>query len=63
VKNENYYNYFKGLTALVETSFPKKCSCCGKIYQAAEQFLTETDQMPNPRKTGWTWDLWKIWAR
>jgi len=51
VKNENYYNYFKGLTALVETSFPRKCSCCGKVYPTAKQFLTETHQMPNGRSS------------
>ncbi len=31
-----------GLNALFNDSFPKKCSCCGKLYHSEEQFFKET---------------------
>jgi len=40
-----------GLTAFIEKSFPKKCSVCGAIFQTADQFLTETQNMPNGRSS------------
>jgi len=40
-----------GLTAFIETSFPKKCSACGATFQTATQFLTETQNMPNGRSS------------
>ena len=44
-------DYFQGLSALFESSFPKKCSSCGKVYQNSEEFLTETQNMPNGRSS------------
>lgn len=35
-----------GLTALLESSFPKKCAVCGREYLTAEQFLQETHDLP-----------------
>ncbi len=32
----------RGLKALPEAVFPKKCACCGRVYQTAEQFLEQT---------------------
>jgi len=42
---------FKGLTAMFESSFPRKCSCCGKTYATAEIFLAETHNMPSGRSS------------
>ncbi|MGY6275488.1 hypothetical protein [Methylomonas sp. MgM2] len=36
---------FDGLTALFESSFPKTCRTCGYVYETAEQFLAETQDM------------------
>lgn len=44
-------NYLNGLTALVESSFPRQCTCCGKLYQSAEQFLSETHSQPSGRSS------------
>jgi hypothetical protein len=33
---------FKNLKALSESSFPKKCSSCGKVYESSEQFVQKT---------------------
>ena len=43
--------YFQGLSALLESSFPKKCAVCGKVYGNSEQFLRETQNMPNGRSS------------
>lgn len=50
IMNE-FDDYFKGLTALVESSFPRKCSCCGKTYATAESFLAETQKLPSGRSS------------
>ena len=42
---------FAGLRALLESSFPKHCVNCGRIYNSAEQFLSETENMPNGRSS------------
>ena len=44
-------NYFNGLTAIVESAFPKTCSVCGKTYETADMFLIETQNMPNGRSS------------
>lgn len=44
-------DYFQGLSALFESSFPKKCPSCGKIYENSETFLTETQSMPSGRSS------------
>ncbi len=38
---------FRDLNALTETSFPKKCSNCGLIYETSEDFLDKTRAMPS----------------
>lgn len=37
---------FEGLKALLESAFPKKCGNCGYVYETAEQFFMETQDMP-----------------
>ena len=44
-------DYLNGLTALIESSFPKTCAVCGTTYQTAAQFLAETENMPNGRSS------------
>jgi predicted nucleic acid-binding Zn-ribbon protein len=42
-KQENLDSHlFKDLRALSESSFPKKCSSCGKVYESSEQFVLKT---------------------
>jgi len=36
---------FQGLNALEETSFPRTCSTCGRVYETAQQYLRETDSV------------------
>jgi hypothetical protein len=36
---------FKDLRALSESSFPKKCSSCGKVYESSEQFVQKTTEI------------------
>jgi hypothetical protein len=36
---ETFYN---GLQSLVDSTFPKKCNNCGKIYKTKHDFLSET---------------------
>jgi len=50
IMNE-FDDYFKGLTAMVESSFPRKCGCCGKTYATAEIFLVETQNIPSGRSS------------
>lgn len=38
---------FDGLKALAEAAFPKRCRGCGRTYDNAEQFLTETQALRN----------------
>lgn len=40
---------FKGLRALAESSFPKRCANCGRTFQTAEQFLSETRDISTSR--------------
>ena len=37
---------FEGLKPLTPSAFPKRCNNCGRVYETAEQFLTETLDMP-----------------
>lgn len=42
-KYENLDNHlFRDLKALSESSFPKKCSSCGEVYESSEQFVLKT---------------------
>lgn len=36
---------FEGLKALVESAFPKTCRNCGRVYETAEQFFMDTEDM------------------
>ena len=36
---------FKGLKALSESSFPKRCGNCGRRYETSEQYLKETEKL------------------
>jgi len=47
----NHNNYLNGLSSFIESAFPKTCAVCGKKYLTAEQFLTETDNMPSGRSS------------
>ncbi len=40
---EKDYELLKGLRALADTAFPRKCTYCGKVYENSEQFLMETN--------------------
>lgn len=42
---------FKGLKELSESAFPKKCANCGRLFESAEQFLLETQDI-NTSTTG-----------
>jgi len=44
-------DYFEGLQELAKSAFPKKCASCGRIFDSAEQFLSET-QFINEEKSG-----------
>lgn len=46
-----YKTLFKGLKEFTNTSFPKKCANCGRIFTSAEQFLSET-QSTNTSTSG-----------
>lgn len=37
----------RGLKALVEITFPKKCACCGRSFADVTDFVAQTDAMPN----------------
>lgn len=39
-----------GLRARLDTSFPKKCTTCGRIFETAEQFFTETSDINDQDK-------------
>ncbi|WP_036300233.1 oxidoreductase [Methylomarinum vadi] len=42
-------NELRGLSALLESSFPKKCNVCGREYRTAQQFLQETRDLPSAK--------------
>lgn len=43
--------FFSGLEALAASAFPKKCSCCGRIFENSEQFLRETERIPTAKSS------------
>jgi len=51
LKMDKTEHYFNDLTVLIESAFPKTCNMRGKIYQTAEQFLHDTQNMPNKRSS------------
>ena len=36
---------YKGLKALSESSFPKRCAMCGKTFESLESFIQETESI------------------
>ena len=38
-----------GLSELAESSFPKTCNTCGRVFETAKQFLKETEDLPSSR--------------
>jgi hypothetical protein len=42
---KNELDIFKGLKALSESSFPKRCGNCGRMYATSEQYLKETENV------------------
>lgn len=36
---------YSGLQALAESSFPKKCPNCGRIFETAQEFMLETQKI------------------
>jgi len=43
--NQKELALFKGLVALSDNAFPKKCASCGKVYQTANEFIKETERI------------------
>lgn len=43
--NQENDNLFAGLRALSESTFPKTCSTCGKVYATPSQFVRETQAL------------------
>lgn len=41
--------WYSGLRALAETTFPKQCANCGRQFETAEQFLAETVEIDRQR--------------
>ena len=51
-QDETFYGHlFDGLRELAESSFPKKCASCGKVFESAKQFFLETQHI-NAATTG-----------
>lgn len=42
---QSFGDLFSGLRALAETSFPKECKNCGRLFETAEQFLSESEEI------------------
>ncbi|MDD1620424.1 MAG: hypothetical protein LUQ11_03000 [Methylococcaceae bacterium] len=42
---------FEGLKALLDSAFPKTCRNCGHVYETAEQFFTDTQDMAGGRSS------------
>ncbi len=42
-------DFFKGLKALAESAFPKRCACCGRVFETAEAYLKETENIPTAK--------------
>ncbi|MGD9209698.1 MAG: hypothetical protein PVI90_02930 [Desulfobacteraceae bacterium] len=43
--SEKNLNVFKGLKALSDSSFPKRCGNCGRVFETAKQYLEETENL------------------
>jgi hypothetical protein len=53
----NHGELFAGLKALAESAFPKHCKNCGRTFQTASDFISET-QLINSNQSGLkqSWD-------
>jgi len=47
LKKDNDFSrtFFEGLNSLAQSAFPKKCKTCGRLFETAEQFLKETEDI------------------
>lgn len=43
-------NFFAGLKSIMDSTFPKECVMCGKIYENEQDFIKDTVEINN--KTG-----------
>jgi hypothetical protein len=41
----------RGLRALAETTFPKRCRCCGRSFTDVADYVMQTEAMPNGRRS------------
>ena len=41
--NGLFGDLYAGLQALADSTFPKKCSSCGRAYETAEEFVAQTE--------------------
>jgi hypothetical protein len=39
--------FYKDLQTLVDTTFPKKCNKCGRVYSSKQEFLAHTEPVKN----------------
>ncbi|MFH0926649.1 MAG: oxidoreductase [bacterium] len=37
--------FYNGLSSLSDMAFPRRCSCCKKVYTTAEEFLSQTESI------------------
>lgn len=47
--NNTNEELFSGLHELAASSFPKSCNTCGRVFNTAEEFLKETQDLPSAR--------------
>ena len=43
--NEERQRLYDNLKTLSDTTFPKKCSCCGRVFNSPDDFITSTEAM------------------
>jgi hypothetical protein len=41
----------RGLKALAESTFPKRCRCCGRSFSDVADYVMQTEAMPNGRRS------------
>ena len=41
----------RGLKALAETTFPKRCRCCNRVFNDVADYVMQTEAMPNGRRS------------
>lgn len=39
---DEFADFQRGLKTLSTSAFPKSCTCCGRVYETAEQYIRET---------------------